>query len=84
MSASAVHTLLPFGKPLKPVLLYLLALAVFAQGTSEFVLAGLRPGISHDLGVPLGHVGPLTPAFAVGMIIGAPTMAVINRTLSPR
>jgi DHA1 family chloramphenicol resistance protein-like MFS transporter len=29
-----------------PVLLYVLAVAVFAQGTSEFVLAGLVPGIS--------------------------------------
>lgn len=67
-----------------PALLYLLALAVFAQGTSEFVLAGLLPGISHDLGVPLGQAGLLTSAFAVGMIVGAPTMAAISRRLSPR
>ncbi|WP_051297967.1 hypothetical protein [Brevibacterium album] len=84
MSAFAVHSLLPFGKPLKPALLRLLALAMFAQGTSEFVLACLLPGISHDLGVPLGHVSLLTPAFVASMIIGATTMAVISRILSPR
>jgi DHA1 family chloramphenicol resistance protein-like MFS transporter len=67
-----------------PALLYLLALAVFAQGTSEFVLAGLLPGISHDLGIPLGQAGLLTSAFAVGMIVGAPAMAAISRRLSPR
>lgn len=67
-----------------PALLYLLALAVFAQGTSEFVLAGLLPGISHDLGIPLGQAGLLTSAFAIGMIVGAPTMAAISRRLSPR
>ncbi|MFL0423695.1 MULTISPECIES: Cmx/CmrA family chloramphenicol efflux MFS transporter [Kocuria] len=67
-----------------PALLYLLALAVFAQGTSEFVVAGLLPGISHDLGVPLGQAGLLTSAFAIGMIVGAPTMAAISRRLSPR
>lgn len=67
-----------------PALLYLLALAVFAQGTSEFVLAGLLPGISHDLGVPLGQAGLLTSAFAIGMIVGAPTMAATSRRLSPR
>ncbi|MDN6325112.1 MAG: MFS transporter, partial [Corynebacterium sp.] len=67
-----------------PALFYLLALAVFAQGTSEFVLAGLLPGIAGDLDVSLGQAGLLTAAFAVGMIIGAPTMAAVTRRLSPR
>lgn len=67
-----------------PFLLYLLALAVFAQGTSEFVLAGLLPAIATDFGVPLGQAGLLTSAFAVGMVIGAPLMAAVGRRLSPR
>ena len=58
-----------------PFLLYLLALAVFAQGTSEFVLAGLLPAIATELGVSLSQAGLLTSAFAVGMVIGAPVMA---------
>ncbi|CAM3108320.1 Cmx/CmrA family chloramphenicol efflux MFS transporter [Stackebrandtia soli] len=67
-----------------PFLLYLLAVAVFAQGTSEFVLAGLIPGISADLGVSIAHAGLLTSGFAVGMVVGAPLMAALGRRLPPR
>lgn len=59
--------------------LYLLALAVFAMGTSEFMLAGLVPDIATGLGVPLGAAGLLTSAFAAGMVIGAPLMAAFAR-----
>lgn len=62
-----------------PFALYLLALAVFAMGTSEFVLAGLVPVIAVDLGVALGATGLLTSAFAIGMIVGAPLMAGLAR-----
>lgn len=67
-----------------PVLLYLLALAVFAQGTSEFVIAGLLPEVSHDLDVSLSTAGLLTSAFALGMVVGAPLMAALGRRHSPR
>ncbi|HEX7306900.1 MAG TPA: Cmx/CmrA family chloramphenicol efflux MFS transporter [Lentzea sp.] len=67
-----------------PFSLYLLALAVFAMGTSEFMLAGLLPAIATDLGVPVGTAGLLTSAFALGMVVGAPLMAVVARTWSPR
>ncbi|WP_454791948.1 Cmx/CmrA family chloramphenicol efflux MFS transporter [Mycolicibacterium lutetiense] len=62
-----------------PFALYLLALAVFAMGTSEFMLAGLVPDIAAGLGVTVGAAGLLTSAFAVGMVIGAPAMAVLAR-----
>ena len=52
-----------------PIVLYILALAVFAQGTSEFVLAGLLPGIAGDLDISLAQAGLLTSAFAVGMAL---------------
>jgi DHA1 family chloramphenicol resistance protein-like MFS transporter len=62
-----------------PFPLYLLALAVFAMGTSEFMLAGLLPDIASDLDVTVGTVGTLTSAFAVGMIAGAPLVAALAR-----
>ncbi|MFD4407350.1 Cmx/CmrA family chloramphenicol efflux MFS transporter [Nocardia sp. NPDC058499] len=62
-----------------PCALYLLAMAVFAMGTSEFMLAGLVPDIAADLGVELAGTGLLTSAFAVGMAVGAPIMAVLAR-----
>ncbi|OUC97160.1 Cmx/CmrA family chloramphenicol efflux MFS transporter [Streptosporangium minutum] len=62
-----------------PLPLYLLAVALFAMGTSEFMLAGLLPDIAADLGVPVATAGLLTSAFAVGMVVGAPLMAGLAR-----
>ncbi|MEU6627762.1 Cmx/CmrA family chloramphenicol efflux MFS transporter [Streptomyces parvus] len=62
-----------------PFAVYVLGLAVFAQGTSEFMLSGLLSGIAADLGVPLSAAGLLTSAFAVGMVVGAPLMALFSR-----
>ena len=67
-----------------PLPLYLLALAVFAMGTSEFMLSGLLPAIAVDFDVSVGTAGLLTSAFAAGMAVGAPLMAVLARTWSPR
>lgn len=58
-----------------PFAIYVLGLAVFAQGTSEFMLSGLVEDIARDMGVSIGTAGTLTSAFALGMIIGAPLMA---------
>ena len=62
-----------------PLALYLLAMAIFAMGTSEFMLAGLLPDIASDLDVPVGTAGVLTSAFAIGMVVGAPLMAGLAR-----
>ncbi|WP_353944367.1 Cmx/CmrA family chloramphenicol efflux MFS transporter [Streptomyces sp. HUAS MG91] len=67
-----------------PLTLHLLALAVFAQGTSEFMLSGLIPDIAHDLNVSVPAAGTLTSAFAAGMIVGAPAMAVLALRRSRR
>ncbi|MEU5211043.1 MFS transporter [Streptomyces sp. NPDC020742] len=61
-----------------PFFLYLLGLAVFAQGTSEFMLSGLLPDIAADLRISLAAAGSLTSAFAVGMIVGAPLLALLS------
>ncbi|GAB2947716.1 MFS transporter [Micromonospora polyrhachis] len=61
-----------------PFAIYLLGLAVFAQGTSEFMLSGLTPDIAGDLRVSVPAAGTLTSAFAVGMVIGAPLMAILS------
>lgn len=61
-----------------PFVLYLLGLAVFAQATSEFMLSGLGPDIADDLGVSIPAAGWLTSAFALGMIVGAPAIALLG------
>ncbi|WP_103543549.1 Cmx/CmrA family chloramphenicol efflux MFS transporter [Streptomyces sp. SM1] len=67
-----------------PLPLYLLAMAVFAMGTSEFMLSGLLPDLASDLDVTVGTAGVLTSAFAVGMIVGAPLVAAFARNWSRR
>ncbi|NED81251.1 MFS transporter [Streptomyces sp. SID11233] len=62
-----------------PFSVYALGLAVFAQGTSEFMLSGLLSGISADLHVSIPAAALLTSAFAVGLVIGAPLMALLGR-----
>ncbi|GCD94521.1 Cmx/CmrA family chloramphenicol efflux MFS transporter [Embleya hyalina] len=62
-----------------PFAVYVLGLAVFAQGTSEFMLSGLLSGIADDLHVSIPTAGLLTSAFAIGMVVGAPAMALIGR-----
>lgn len=59
-----------------PLAVYLLGLAVLAMGTSEFMLAGILPGIAEDLAVSIPDAGLLISAFAIGMLVGAPILAL--------
>ncbi|WP_433013945.1 Cmx/CmrA family chloramphenicol efflux MFS transporter [Kribbella sp. CA-294648] len=61
-----------------PIAIYVLGLAIFAQGTSELMLTGLLPELSQDLGVSISDAGLLISAFAVGMLVGAPVLAVVT------
>ncbi|MEK8172394.1 MFS transporter [Streptomyces sp. M19] len=59
-----------------PFAVYVLGLGIFAQGTSEFMLSGLLPSLADDFGVSVPDAGLLISAFAIGMIVGAPLLAV--------
>ncbi|CQD04409.1 chloramphenicol resistance protein [Mycolicibacterium conceptionense] len=59
-----------------PVAIWIIGAAIFAQGTSELMLAGLLPELSADLGVTIPQAGLLVSVFALGMLIGAPILAV--------
>ncbi|MFG2446296.1 Cmx/CmrA family chloramphenicol efflux MFS transporter [Nocardia fluminea] len=61
-----------------PTAVYILGLSIFAQGTSELMLAGLLPDLATDLGVSIPRAGLLISAFALGMLIGAPVLAVMT------
>jgi DHA1 family chloramphenicol resistance protein-like MFS transporter len=67
-----------------PRVVLVLAVCVFALGTSEFMIAGLLPEMAADLSVTIPQAGYLISAFAAGMIIGAPTMAVLTLRLPRR
>ncbi|MGW7412954.1 Cmx/CmrA family chloramphenicol efflux MFS transporter [Streptomyces sp. NPDC054863] len=67
-----------------PLAVYMLGLAVFALGTSEFMLSGLLPPIARDMDVSIPQAGLLISAFAIGMVIGAPLLAVATLRLPRR
>ncbi|MFD8250474.1 Cmx/CmrA family chloramphenicol efflux MFS transporter [Nocardia sp. NPDC059691] len=67
-----------------PIVVFVLAVAVFAQGTSEFMVSGLLEAIAVDVGVTLGTAGLLTSLFAAGMVLGAPVMAMAAGRLPVR
>lgn len=67
-----------------PLVVYVLALGTFLMGTTEFVVAGLLPEIAGDVQVSVAQAGLLITVFAVGMIVGAPLMAMLSLRLPRR
>ena len=67
-----------------PFVVYVLAVGTFLMLTTEFVVAGLLPEIAGDLQVSVAQAGLLITVFAVGMIVGAPTMALLTRRMPRR
>jgi predicted MFS family arabinose efflux permease len=67
-----------------PLVVYVLAVGTFLMLTTEFVVAGLLVEISRDLGVSVARAGLLITVFALGMIVGAPTMALLTRRMAGR
>ncbi|WP_275291973.1 Cmx/CmrA family chloramphenicol efflux MFS transporter [Amycolatopsis sp. La24] len=59
-----------------PPAVFVLGLSIFALGTSEFMITGLLPGMAADLNVTIPDAGLLISAFAIGMVIGAPLLAI--------
>lgn len=60
--------------------LALLALGVgsFAIGTGEFVIMGLLPDAASGLSITIPEAGHLISAYALGVVIGAPLLAVLG------
>ena len=67
-----------------PPVVPLLALGAFLMCTTEFLIAGLLPQMADDFGVRPSQIGLLIMAFAVGMIVGAPVMALATLRLPKR
>ena len=60
-----------------------LVLGGFAIGTTEFVTMGLLPEIADGIGVSIPEAGHTISAYAIGVVVGAPTIAVLG-TRVPR
>jgi predicted MFS family arabinose efflux permease len=67
-----------------PFVVPLLAVGTFLMCTTEYIIAGLLPEIAADYGVSLAQVGLLITVFALGMIVGAPVMAIATLRMPRR
>jgi DHA1 family inner membrane transport protein len=61
-----------------PIAIYALFAAAFAIGTSEFVIAGILPEVSGDLGVSIPTAGLLVSFYAFGVAVGGPVLALFT------
>jgi DHA1 family inner membrane transport protein len=61
-----------------------LALGGFCIGTTEFATMGLLPEIATDLDVSIPTAGNAITAYALGVVVGAPTLAALGAKLDRR
>jgi MFS transporter, DHA1 family, inner membrane transport protein len=61
-----------------------LAMGGFAIGTTEFMVMGLLPQIADGVDVSIPTAGHLISAYAVGVVVGAPVLAVAGARLPRR
>ena len=61
-----------------PLALLALAISAFGIGTTEFVIMGLLPNVANDLHTSVPTAGNLVSAYALGVVVGAPLLAVIG------
>jgi DHA1 family inner membrane transport protein len=73
-------------RPAAPVALVHIALAMggFAIGTTEFATMSLVPYFSRGLGIDEPTAGHVISAYALGVVVGAPLLAVASAKLSRR
>ena len=81
-SVSLPDSLSPDTTALSPrqvgLILFALTLGGFAIGTGEFASMGLMPNMVASLGVTEPQVGHLISAYALGVVVGAPLLAILG------
>ncbi|WP_277983309.1 MFS transporter [Sphingomonas faeni] len=53
-------------------------------GTGEFAAMGLLPGMAHSAGVSVPGAGNLISAYALGVVVGSPLLAVVTARMEKR
>ena len=61
-----------------------MAVGGFAIGTGEFVIMGLLPDVAGDLNISIPQAGHVISAYALGVVVGAPILAVLGARLPRR
>lgn len=60
-----------------PIAVFALSLAAFCIGTTEFIISGILPGVSTDLGVSIPTAGLLVTGYAAGVAVGGPVLGLL-------
>jgi MFS family permease len=68
----------PSGRAGLPMVIYLLTAGTFLMGTTELLVAGLLPEMAADFDTTVARAGLAITVFAIGMIVGAPSMALLT------
>jgi DHA1 family arabinose polymer transporter-like MFS transporter len=61
-----------------------LTLGGLGIGITEFVMMGLLPDIATDLSISIPQAGNLISAYALGVVVGAPLLAIYTSKLPPK
>jgi DHA1 family inner membrane transport protein len=64
-----------------PLAILALAIGAFGIGTTEFVAMGLLPQMAATFGVSIASAGWLISAYALGVVVGAPTLTALTHSL---
>lgn len=67
-----------------PASLLALALGGFGIGLTEFVVMGLLPDIAVALDITIPEAGRLISAYALGVVVGAPTLVLLAGSQPPK
>jgi len=62
----------------------ILTLGTFVLGTELFVIAGILPALSRDLGVGIPAAGQLVTVFTLAYAVGAPLLALLTASIPRR
>ncbi|NAZ78284.1 MFS transporter [Kineococcus sp. T13] len=65
-----------------PIAILALAVGAFGIGTTEFVAMGLLPQMAATFDVSIAQAGRLISAYAVGVVVGAPTLTALTHPIS--
>jgi DHA1 family inner membrane transport protein len=61
---------------------YALAVGGLGLGVGEFAVMGLLPDLARDLGISIPQAGHAISAYALGVAVGAPVIAVLAATMA--
>lgn len=61
-----------------------LALGGFGIGMTEFVMMGILPDVATNLSISIPQAGYLISAYAIGVVIGAPTLVALMARRGPK